>query len=47
MDRITDCSSYEEATEILKSVFLTYKVNPYSKDAVSLTNAVANYFSQD
>jgi hypothetical protein len=46
MDRITECSSYDEATEILKSVFLTYRVNPYSRDAVTLTNAVANYFIQ-
>jgi len=46
MDRISECSSYDEATEILKSVFLTYRVNPYSRDAVALTNAVANYFNQ-
>ena len=46
MDRISDCSSYDEGTEILKSVFLTYRVNPYSRDAVTLTNAVANYFNQ-
>jgi hypothetical protein len=46
MDRITECSSYDEATEILKSVFLTYRVNPYSRDAVALTNAVATYFNQ-
>jgi hypothetical protein len=46
MDRISECASYDEATEILKSVFLTYRVNPYSRDAVTLTNAVANYFNQ-
>lgn len=46
MDRISECSSYDEATEILKSVFLTYRVNPYSRDAVTLTNAIANYFNQ-
>ena len=46
MDRISECSSYDEATEILKGVFLTYRVNPYSRDAVALTNAVANYFNQ-
>jgi hypothetical protein len=46
MDRISECSSYDEATEILKSVFLTYRVNPYSREAVTLTNAVANYFNQ-
>jgi len=46
MDRISECPSYDKATEILKSVFLTYRVNPYSRDAVALTNAVANYFNQ-
>jgi hypothetical protein len=46
MDKICECASYDEATEILKSVFLTYRVNPYSRDAVTLTNAVANYFIQ-
>lgn len=46
MDRISECSTYDEATEILKSVFLTYRVNPYTRDAVTLTNAVANYFNQ-
>ncbi len=46
MERIEECDTYEEATDILKSVFLTYRVNPYSRDAVSLTNAVSNYFDQ-
>ncbi|MBZ0199573.1 MAG: hypothetical protein K8H86_06885 [Ignavibacteriaceae bacterium] len=46
MEKITECSSYEEATEILKGVFFTYRVNPYSRDAVTLTNAVSNYFEQ-
>ena len=46
MDRISECPSYDKATEILKSVFLTYRINPYSREAVTLTNAVANYFNQ-
>ncbi len=46
MEKITECGSYEEATEILKGVFFTYRVNPYSRDAVTLTNAVSNYFEQ-
>ena len=46
MERLTECSNYDEATEILKSVFLTYRVNPYSRDAIILTNSVSNYFSQ-
>ena len=46
MDRIAECRTYDEATDILKSVFLTYRVNPYCREAVTLTNAVANYFNQ-
>ena len=47
MERISDSESYEDATEILKTVFLSYEISPYSKDAVTLTNAVSNYFSQE
>jgi len=46
MEKIAECSSYEEATEILKGVFFTYRVNPYSRDAITLTNAVSKYFEQ-
>ncbi len=46
MEKLMECNTYEESTEILKSVFLTYRINPYSKDAVALTNAVSNYFDQ-
>lgn len=46
MEKISECSSYDDATEIVKGVFLTYRINPYSRDAVALTNAVANYFNQ-
>jgi hypothetical protein len=46
LDKISECKNYEEATEILKSVFITYRVNPYSRDALALTNSVANYFSR-
>jgi len=47
MERVSECRNYDEATEILKSVFLTYRVNPYTRDAVTLTDAVSNYFQQD
>ncbi len=47
MEKLAECGNYEEATEILKGVFLTYRVNPYSKEAVTLTNSVSNYFEQD
>jgi hypothetical protein len=46
MERISECRTYNESTEILKAVFLSYRVSPYSKEAVLLTNAVANYFDQ-
>lgn len=46
IERISEISSYKEATEILKGVFFTYRVSPYSKDAVLLTNAVSHFFRQ-
>lgn len=46
MENISESSGYDEATEILKAVFSSYKVNPYSRDAVTLTNAVSNYFDR-
>ncbi|HSP88133.1 MAG TPA: hypothetical protein VLN45_08360, partial [Ignavibacteriaceae bacterium] len=47
MEKISSCNGYEQASEILKSVFFTYRVNPYKREAVMLTNAVSNYFDQD
>ncbi len=47
MEKISESASYDEATEILKAVFFSYKVSPYSRDAVTLTNAVSNFFNQD
>ena len=46
VEKISECHAYKEATEILKGVFFTYRVSPYSKEAVILTNAVSNYFRQ-
>ena len=46
MEKISESDTYEEATEILKSVFKNYNVNPYSKDAITFTNSVSNYFEQ-
>ena len=46
VERISECESYEKATEILKSLFSSGKISPQSKQAVMLTNAVANYFDQ-
>jgi hypothetical protein len=46
MEKISECRGYEQASKILKSVFFSYRVNPYKREAVSLTNAVSNYFHQ-
>ena len=45
IETISECKTYEKATEILKSLYTTYNVNPYSRDAILLTNAVAKYFT--
>lgn len=45
IESISECKSYEKATEILKTVYTTYKINPYSREAILLTNAVAKYFT--
>jgi hypothetical protein len=47
MEKISNSESYEKATELLKKTFTTYNVNPYSKEAVKLTNSVSNYFEQN
>jgi len=46
IEKISECRTYDEATEILKGVFIANKINPYSRDAVTFTNAVSNYFNQ-
>jgi len=46
IEKISECSAYKEATEILKGVFFTYRISPYSKEAVTLTNAVSHFFRQ-
>ncbi len=46
MEKISECNSYEEAVEILKGVFFSYRVSPYAREAVSLTNVVSFYFNQ-
>lgn len=45
IETISECKTYEKATEILKSLYTTYNVNPYSRDAILLTNAVAKFFT--
>lgn len=47
IEKIQECNSYDEATEILKTVFLSSRINPFSREAVVLTNAVSNYFNNN
>jgi hypothetical protein len=47
IEKIQECRSYDEATEILKTVFLSSRINPFSREAVVLTNAVSNYFNNN
>lgn len=46
IEKISECENYDQATEILKSLFISSKITPQSKPAVMLTDAVANYFDQ-
>ena len=46
MEKISESDSYEDAVDILKEIFKAYYVNPYSKEAITFTNSVANYFEQ-
>ena len=46
IEKISECEDYQKATEILKALFISIKISPQSKQAVILTNAVANYFDQ-
>ena len=47
IEKIQECHNYDEATEILKTVFLSSRINPFSREAVVLTNAVSNYFNNN
>jgi hypothetical protein len=46
IEKISECATYKEATEILKGLFFSYKISPFAKEAVMFTNAVSNYFRQ-
>ncbi len=46
IEKISECATYKEATEILKGLFFSYKISPFSKEAIIFTNAVSNYFRQ-
>ncbi len=47
LERISECSSFDEANELMKSVFTSYRINPFSsKEANILINRVEEYFRE-
>jgi len=46
LEKVSECESFEEANEIIKGVYISYRVNMYTKDASTLTNAISKYFNQ-
>ncbi len=46
LEKVSECETLEEANEIIKGVFISYRVNMYTKDASTLTGAISNYFNQ-
>jgi len=46
MEKLEECGDYDEAADVLKKVFSTYKVDPFNREAVALTDAVSDYFHQ-
>lgn len=46
LEKISECETLEEANEIIKGVYISYRVNMYTKDASTLTNAISKYFNQ-
>jgi hypothetical protein len=47
VERMSDCTNYEEASLILDSVFKYARIKPHSKDAKLLSDAVSKYFNVD
>lgn len=47
VEKMNECSTFEEATHILDSVFKYARIKPHSKDAKMLSEAVEKYFSVD
>jgi len=47
IEKMSDCSTYEDATHILDSIFKYARIKPHSKDAKLLSDAVAKYFNVD
>lgn len=45
IEKISMCSSYEDASTILENIFKYARIKPHSRDASALTVAVAKYFN--
>lgn len=45
VEKMSECSSYEEASHILDSVFKYARIKPHSKEAAMLKGAVAKFFN--
>ena len=46
LEKVSECESRDAANEIIKGVYIYYRVNMYTKDASTLTTAITNYFNQ-
>jgi len=47
VEKMSLCKNYEEASAILDNIFKYARIKPHSRDAASLTNAVAKYFNTE
>ncbi len=47
VEKMSACKTYEEATAILENLFKYARIKPHSRDAASLSNAVAKYFNME
>ena len=47
VEKMAACQTYEEATTILENLFKYVRIKPHSRDAASLTSAVAKYFNME
>lgn len=47
VEKMAECKTYEEATTVLENLFKYARIKPHSRDAASLTNAVAKYFNAE
>ncbi len=47
VEKMSECSNYEEASHILDNVFKYARIKPHSKEAAMLKGAVAKFFNVD